>query len=96
MKALLLPAYAGRWLGAACLQHALFAAATGPPNPLLLAAADGLARAAHAALGAAGPLGTVVVEAAVHGVGSPLVFAGAVVAAVAGLVLRMAAVAAAP
>lgn len=67
-----------------------------PPTPLLLAAADGLARAAHAALGAAGPLGTVVVEAAVHGVGSPLVFAGAVVAAVAGLVLRMAAVAAAP
>lgn len=61
----------------------------------LLLIAEGLAREGRAALAAAGPLGTVVVEAAVHGVASPLAFSGAVVAVIAGMVLRMAAAGAA-
>ncbi len=57
----------------------------------LLLISDGLVREAKAALAAAPPLGTAVVEAAVRGVASPLAFSGAVVAVVAGLVLRMSA-----
>lgn len=56
--------------------------------PLLLIQ-DGLLPQAKVALAAAAPLGTVVVEAAVHGVAAPLGFTAAVVAVVAGLVLRM-------
>ena len=59
----------------------------------LLLISDGLPREARAALAAAPPLGTAVVEAAVRGVASPLAFSGAVVAVTAGLVLRMAAAA---
>ena len=58
-----------------------------------LLTSEGLAREGRAALAAAGPLGTVVVEAAVHGVAAPLAFSGAVVAVVCGMFLRMAAAA---
>ena len=53
----------------------------------------GLTRQARAALAAAGPLGTTVTEAAVHGLGSPLAFAAAIAASLAGVLLRVTAAA---
>lgn len=52
----------------------------------------GLTRQARAALAAAGPLGTTVTEAAVHGLGSPIAFAAAIAASLAGVLLRVTAV----
>lgn len=52
----------------------------------------GLTRQARAALAAAGPLGTTVTEAAVHGLGSPIAFAAAITASLAGVLLRVTAV----
>lgn len=55
--------------------------------------ASGLTRQARAALVAAGPLGTVVTEAAVHGLSSPIAFVAAIACSLAGVLLRVTAVA---
>ncbi|KAL4422328.1 hypothetical protein ABPG75_008525 [Micractinium tetrahymenae] len=52
----------------------------------------GLTWQARAALAAAGPLGTTVTEAAVHGLGSPISFVAAIAASLAGVLLRVTAV----
>ena len=51
--------------------------------------AGGFSRQARAALVAAGPLGTVVTEAAVHGLASPIAFVAAICCSLAGVLLRI-------